>query len=173
LLQMSVFRLHLCMIDRIAQRIEYFIVNQSISPKDFADQLGVQRSAISHILSGRNKPSLDFILKMLQAYPEIDQKWLLHGKEQSRVEQEYNNKAIDNETFKQELNPILDLFTGLNTDVKSDIDTIVNNTINTPKKENFSTDNSEYKEIYKSKSIQRVILLYTDGSFDSYEPKNE
>ena len=43
----------------------------------------MQRSSLSHILSGRNKPSLDFILRVLQAFPDIDEKWLLHGTKRS------------------------------------------------------------------------------------------
>jgi transcriptional regulator with XRE-family HTH domain len=45
----------------------------------FADKIGVQRSSISHILSGRNKPSLDFILKVTAAFTEVDIHWLLNG----------------------------------------------------------------------------------------------
>ena len=46
----------------------------------FADKIGVQRSSISHILSGRNKPSLDFILKVIAEFDEVDMYWLLNGK---------------------------------------------------------------------------------------------
>lgn len=46
----------------------------------FAEKIGVQRSSISHILSGRNKPSLDFVMKILQAYPDVELYWLLNGK---------------------------------------------------------------------------------------------
>ena len=52
----------------------------SESASSFAEKIGVQRSSISHILSGRNKPSLDFILKILSAYPEVDLYWLFNGK---------------------------------------------------------------------------------------------
>ena len=45
----------------------------------FADKIGVQRSSISHILSGRNKPSLDFILKITSAFSDVDIQWLLNG----------------------------------------------------------------------------------------------
>lgn len=160
------------MIDKIAQRIEYFIVNQSISPKDFADRLGVQRSAISHILSGRNKPSLDFILKMLQAYPEIDQKWLLHGKEQIRNDHSETKSTIDNDIVKQKDQPNLDLFADLNTDVNDSFSINVNSSSIKSEYDSLAIDNENNMGIYKSKIIQRVILLYSDGSFDSYEPKN-
>lgn len=46
----------------------------------FSEKIGVQRSSISHILSGRNKPSLEFIMKILSSYPEVDLYWLLNGK---------------------------------------------------------------------------------------------
>ena len=46
----------------------------------FADKIGVQRSSISHILSGRNKPSLDFILKVTNEFTDVDIYWLLNGK---------------------------------------------------------------------------------------------
>ncbi|WP_439151228.1 helix-turn-helix domain-containing protein [Winogradskyella sp.] len=46
----------------------------------FAEKIGVQRSSISHILSGRNKPSLDFVMKVLHSYPEVELYWLLNGK---------------------------------------------------------------------------------------------
>lgn len=45
----------------------------------FADKIGVQRSSISHILSGRNKPSLDFILKVTRVFSDVDIQWLLNG----------------------------------------------------------------------------------------------
>ncbi|MDD7885853.1 helix-turn-helix domain-containing protein [Flavivirga sp. 57AJ16] len=50
------------------------------SASSFAEKIGVQRSSISHILSSRNKPSLDFVLKILSAYPEVDLYWLFNGK---------------------------------------------------------------------------------------------
>ncbi len=46
----------------------------------FADKISVQRSSISHILSGRNKPSLDFVLKIVNTFSDVDLYWLLDGK---------------------------------------------------------------------------------------------
>ncbi|MFN6945680.1 MAG: helix-turn-helix domain-containing protein [Cytophagaceae bacterium] len=64
------------LLDRIRQIIELY----GYSPSLFADEISVQRSGISHILSGRNKPSLEFIQKVLNRFPEIDPNWLLTGK---------------------------------------------------------------------------------------------
>lgn len=51
-----------------------------LSASLFADKIGVQRSSISHILSGRNKPSLDFVLKITSVFDDVDIHWLLNGK---------------------------------------------------------------------------------------------
>lgn len=53
---------------------------KNLTPAQFANSIGVQRSGISHIVSGRNKPSLDFVLKILETYTDISESWLLMGK---------------------------------------------------------------------------------------------
>ena len=63
------------MLDRIPKLIK----SRKISASQFADEIGVQRSSVSHVLSGRNKPSLDFITKIIVTYPEVNPKWLLTG----------------------------------------------------------------------------------------------
>ena len=61
---------------RLAKVIDFYGETAS----SFSEKIGVQRSSISHILSGRNKPSLDFVLKVLSEYPEVELYWLLNGK---------------------------------------------------------------------------------------------
>ena len=61
-------------------RIQLILKTKNISPSQFADQIQVQRSGVSHILSGRNNPSLDFIIKMLEKYSFLSTDWLLFGK---------------------------------------------------------------------------------------------
>tara|TARA_Y100000385_G_C12655409_1_gene451362 strand:+ start:194 stop:571 length:378 start_codon:yes stop_codon:yes gene_type:complete len=60
---------------RLKKIIDYY----SLSASAFAEIITVQRSSISHILSGRNKPSLEFITKVLNAFPDIELLWLLSG----------------------------------------------------------------------------------------------
>ena len=64
----------------MVKRIELIMQSQGLTASQFADRIGIQRSGLSHILSGRNKPSLDFVLKVLKAFPELDPVWLLQGK---------------------------------------------------------------------------------------------
>lgn len=60
-------------------RIKKVMDFHQLSASLFADKIGVQRSSISHILSGRNKPSLDFILKITSEFEDVDIKWLVNG----------------------------------------------------------------------------------------------
>lgn len=60
-------------------RISLLLRAKNISPAQLADELGVQRSGISHILNGRNKPSLDFIQKLIKSYPDVSISWLMFG----------------------------------------------------------------------------------------------
>jgi transcriptional regulator with XRE-family HTH domain len=63
------------MVERILSVLKY----KDKTPAQFADEIGVQRSSISHLVSGRNKPSLEFVIKILQCYQEINPEWLLTG----------------------------------------------------------------------------------------------
>lgn len=63
-----------------ANRLQKVIDFYDETASGFAEKIGVQRSSISHILSGRNKPSLDFVMKVLHSYPEVELYWLLNGK---------------------------------------------------------------------------------------------
>ncbi|WP_438964501.1 helix-turn-helix domain-containing protein [Winogradskyella sp.] len=61
-------------------RLQKIIDFHDETASSFAEKIGVQRSSISHILSGRNKPSLDFVMKVLHTYPDVELYWLLNGK---------------------------------------------------------------------------------------------
>lgn len=102
----------------------------SLSASSFADKIHVQRSSISHILSGRNKPSLDFVLKTTAAFKDIDMEWLLNGK---------------------------------GTFPKKEFVSEVTSTSSTP-----TLFNIEDKISQKEKKIQRIVLFFTDGTFEEY-----
>lgn len=76
--------------NRLKKILNYHQLTASL----FADKIGVQRSSISHILSGRNKPSLDFILKVTNTFTDVDIYWLLNGKGEFPKEQGPNNKVF-------------------------------------------------------------------------------
>ncbi len=59
------------------EKLEKILQFYGLTASGFADRVGVQRSSLSHLLSGRNKPSLDFILKIIESFPEVDLNWIL------------------------------------------------------------------------------------------------
>ena len=79
------------------ERFKELLADNNLSASALADEIDVQRSSISHILSGRNKPSLDFILKLVKKFPGINIYWLLNGAE---------NKLKSNNTIKEEISTV-------------------------------------------------------------------
>lgn len=99
-------------------RISLLIKAKNLTAAQFADEIGVQKSSISHILSGRNNASLDFIQKVLLCYPEVNMEWLMFGKGPLFKGSEISEKANADE----HLNAVLphgltsvDLFSDMNT----------------------------------------------------------
>ena len=68
--------------EQITERVKKIMEDNRLSSSQMAERIGVQRSAISHILSGRNKPSLDFVLKVLDAFENVSSDWLLKGEKE-------------------------------------------------------------------------------------------
>ena len=85
------------MIDRIQQILDA----KKLSATQFSEEIGIQRSSLSHVLSGRNKPSLDFMLKIKSRYPDINLNWLLLGDGEMN-EKEISAVGIVNETLPDE-----------------------------------------------------------------------
>ncbi len=69
----------------IGERLRYIIKLHQLTASSFAEKIGVQPSSISHILSGRNKPSIDFIQKVLEHFPKVDAAWLISGKQKTEA----------------------------------------------------------------------------------------
>jgi transcriptional regulator with XRE-family HTH domain len=67
----------------MTDRFKSLLEKLNLTSSEFADRIGVQRSSISHVLSGRNKPSIDFLEKILNVFPDIDATWLITGRDSS------------------------------------------------------------------------------------------
>ena len=116
--------------EEFVKRLERILKYYGLSASAFADRIRVQRSSISHILTGRNKPSLEFVLKVVKTFPEVNLYWLLNGKG----------------SFPAKPPPA-------------------------PTEKPPVTKDSGPKEI--SRSIQKIIIFYDDGSFESFEGKRK
>jgi transcriptional regulator with XRE-family HTH domain len=128
------------------KRIQQFLEIENLSPSKLADMLGLERSGISHILAGRNKPSYDFILKFLRTFPNINPDWLLMGK--GKI---YRNGENDQNNQNEENTPQL--------------------SINFEENQEFYEESDEATEIkIIEKKINRITLFYNDGSFQEFYP---
>lgn len=108
-------------------RLERLLAHYEMSASSFADAIGVQRSSISHLLSGRNRPSLDFVMKVIARFPEVNLYWLLNGKGEFPPAKGKGGEDPD----------ILPSLPGRRV---------------------------------KERGIERILICYTDGTFQTYAP---
>lgn len=84
-------------IEKIEQILNYYNLSASL----FAEKIGVQRSSLSHLLSGRNKPSLDFVIKIVEEFPEVDLYWFLFNQGSFPKEEKKENPITENRIFEK------------------------------------------------------------------------
>ncbi|WP_299601991.1 helix-turn-helix transcriptional regulator [uncultured Aquimarina sp.] len=151
------------------KRIQEIMKFYHVSASGFADAMGVGRSSISHILSGRNKPSLDFVMKITEAYPEAELYWLLYGKgtfpkSENPAEKEEKVKPENEIVPSSTPNPInesvseQDLFSQSDTNEKD----ISSDQVTTPSLTQSKSNSSLPKE------IEKIVFFYKDGTFEVY-----
>ena len=127
------------------ERIKLILDHYNLTSSGFAEKIDVPRSSISHLLSGRNKPSLDFIIKIDQAFDEVDLDWLLYGKGNFPKGTDTGPSLFNQKIEKAE------------------------------KKETISRNNFEISEKSNNfseptpKTLSKIILLYNDGTFDVFD----
>lgn len=128
--------------NKIGERIKELIKAKDLTNTQFAQKIDVNPSIVSHILSGRNKVSLQVILQIKEAFPEVDVEQLLTGKARK-----------DNNTPE---------FTNVNNDssAESSKTTPINN-------QGFRQTNDISS---KDKTIERVLILYSDKTVESFTP---
>ena len=128
--------------------MEYY----DLSAASFADKIDVGRSSISHLLSGRNKPSLDFVMKIINAFPEVELYWLLNGKgsfPKREKESPSSQPAGSPSTAKAFEQPAENLFTR--------------------EQDNRNVPLTNQTTGDSKKEIKRIVIFYRDGSFEAFE----
>lgn len=152
----------------IKDRIKQIIEIEDMTHSDFAKALGVQRSNISHLLAGRNKPSVDFCQKLLKRFKNINADWLLLG-EGSMFKNPPNSLFDNNETSEQkeekvEENEVEESNTSSQNDKKE-----VEKT-NLPNKE--TTENQPKQISAQFVSPNQILVLYDDSTFMTYTKRD-
>lgn len=177
------------MLERVLKIIEL----DNLTMSDFAKKIGVQSSQVSHIKNGRNQVTLDFVTKILIAYPNIDSDWLLFGKGSMYKNDKQTTDNQSDNTKKQVSQPeMLDLFSGVPyNDPKESVENELTNTPETedPKVSEITveTETAEEKKsevkINEAKtneephvhetprqSVKKIVVLYSDKTYEEFIP---
>ena len=155
--------------DDFIKRLEIILDYKGLNAASFADKIGVQRSSLSHLLSGRNKPSLDFILKIVEFFPDVDLYWILNGKGTFPKSEYKMDPIISTPTPtthttipETKIEIQTDLFSDKMTEPKNRVDDKKINIISNTKNSAFSINEAE---------IDRIVIFYANGTFKTYSSK--
>lgn len=169
--------------DNFVNRLEFLLQHYEFTASTFADKIGVQRSSLSHLLSGRNKPSLDLIMKIYDAFPELNLYWLLKGEGVYTDNNSAPATSVSPSLF-SETNEITNSSIPVETSKSIPVETaelhreyptanpkIEANEIRTDEKIT-PTDSPkiDLKKICSTKEIEQIVIFYKDGSFSNYLP---
>ena len=145
-------------------RLQQFLTMENLSPARFAEKLGIQRSGVSHLLSGRNKPSFEFLQRMMKEFPEVNYEWLVLGK----------GRPYKNDRPLPEIPPKTEYFTE-----PDDPDLFENDNEYDDYQEfdaeippaqlaenRVKSDSATATPSESSKKIARIIVFFTDGTFE-------
>ena len=119
----------------------------SLTASALADEIDFNRSTISHLISGRNKPSLEFVMKLLQKFPEVNWDWLVLGRgsfPSGTSEKEQKKGPPTNSEIPKAPNP--NLFSEVS-------------------KQNISAPKTDVP----FQIIDRIVIFYKNGTFKVYE----
>lgn len=136
--------------EKFAKRLHKILEYYDLSAASFADKIEVGRSSISHILSGRNKPSLEFVMKIVKTFPEVELYWLLNGK--GNFPQENKTASTPSQEFQFPNEEIS------KKQVESD-----------SAKNNLQSISNSIPPPTKGKAIRKIVIFYNDGTFDAFE----
>ena len=130
--------------EEFSKRLHKILDFYELSAAAFSDKIEVGRSSISHILSGRNKPSLDFVMKIVKTFPEVELYWLLNGKGNFPASEEPKEQT---ETRKPVTAPPLQ---------------------NTPVTKEENEAAPAFPKTQK-KPIHKIVIFYEDGTFEAFQ----
>jgi transcriptional regulator with XRE-family HTH domain len=136
----------------MVERILELLKDKKMTPSQFADEIGIQRSGMSHLISGRNKPSLEFIMKVLQRFPDVKPEYLLYG----TIDQAMK-RPFESEPEKEiELKTPATLF-----DQQPEI--ADNKPVLRPQR--------QVKREKTERRVEKIVVFYDDRTFREYEPE--
>ncbi|SEH73923.1 Bacteriophage CI repressor helix-turn-helix domain-containing protein [Paenimyroides aquimaris] len=147
---------------KFSSQLQKIMHHFSLTTTELADKITVPKATISHLISERNKPSLEFIMKLHTHFPTLNLEWLIYGKEPFLITENFVQKNEPEEKPVAVLNEKTDLETTpeMEDEIESHPENIEQNT--SKKEENILS--------FQSKEIDCIVIFYNDGSFKQYKP---
>lgn len=146
--------------DLIKDRIAHIIRAKNLTATQFAELMQIQPSNVSHLLSGRNKPSLDFLIKLKDLFPEYSFDWIILGKKPITVSEHIQTPK----EYVHEDNEVPKLF-------EDSFIVDKNNNEEPNVQENIIIDKSSDNDRVTSKMVKQIIYIYDDNTFEILEKR--
>ena len=148
-------------------RLKRFLEMEGLSPARFAEELGIQRSGVTHLLDGRNKPSFAFLQKMMTAYPELNYEWLILGKGRPYKGDYVPEKTASSGSEAAIFTEPEDFGTGENEDYTSDYQEFGEEiSASQPAENQKSEDLPTAIPAKPGKKIARILVFFNDGTYE-------
>ena len=145
--------------ENIKDRLAHILRAKNLTASQFADLMEIQPSNVSHLLNGRNKPSIDFLIKLKETFPEYSFDWIIMGKKPITIN-EPNPVNADNQEIKS--NKIEDMRVVEFDDIDENLDEKVPEMMDNP----FE---NKVQQI-DNKEIERILIVYSDKTFEVLIP---
>lgn len=141
--------------ENFKDRLDHILRSKNLTAKKFAELMEIQPSNVSHLLSGRNKPSLDFLIKLKEVFPEYSFDWIIMGKKPITINEPtpvtYNENNLKFDDIEDErVGEFDDLDEHVDEDVNNCSEKLIDNQM-------FSKRDSE---------IEKIVLVYSDKTFE-------
>ncbi len=154
---------------KFSKQLQKIMQHFGLSTTELAEKILVPKATISHLISERNKPSLEFIMKLHTTFPTLNLEWLIYEKEPFLITDIYQNQTEKDQTETTVLNEILEVKT-MNEIEKEDQIKIESEESESKNINQNITENQENILSFQSKEIDCIVIFFNDGSFKKYNP---
>jgi len=148
------------------EQIRYLMSHYELSATQLADKLGIQRSTISHLLSGRNNPSIDLLRRIISSFPDINEAWLLsgHGNPLKSAKESFSDlKSVNSREIT------------INTPVNNTVNQSSDTSVTSELVGDTSVDKIKHVKdsvpFVNNEDIEQILVFYTDGTFKYFRPR--
>jgi len=159
--------------ESVGDRLQKIMDMENLTPAQFSELMSIQRSAVSHLVSGRNKPSFDLLLKLIQRFPTLNLDWLMTGKGKPYKSSETSMSENASRTLPVIFDQNIQTPDKETQTIDNEVETAENEEQHPSEISTNSSSSSDDGEksqsqrvISASRNIMRITVFYSDGTFE-------